>query len=317
MMPLIVILGPTCVGKTAVALELAALLNAEIISADSRQIYKGMDIGTAKVSLEEQKLLPHHLINLVNPDESFTLADYVIKAEAAIKEIQSRGRVPLMVGGTGLYIRAFTEGYAIPMAPPDHLLREELNKEAGDLGPLVLHKKLLGVDPEAAGKLHPNDFRRISRALEVFRSTGVPISEWQKRRRRSLENGTDNEFDVIKFGLTMDRDKLYGKINARLEEQIHDGLLEEVRHLLAQGYAPSLPAFKTFGYQELIDYLEGKYLFEKGIELVKRNTRRFAKRQWTWFRRESNVEWIEVTDAMPLSKIAKIVFLNIKKVLGR
>lgn len=319
-MNVIVITGPTCVGKTATALKLAALIDAEIISADSRQVYRGMDIGTAKVSKEERERVPHHLIDVADPDEPFSVADFVKLAETAIKDIESRGKIPLIVGGTGLYIRVLTEGYAIPFVPPDNEIRKQLAKEAQVFSCQSLYKELLIVDPQAASKLHPNDFRRVSRALEVYRTTGVPISQFQQQTRisyRHNNNGEGQNNDVFKFALTIERDGLYEKINNRVDDQIKIGLLEEVRGLLAKGFSPSLRAFQTFGYQELIAYLEGRYSLEEGIELIKRNTRRFAKRQWTWFRREPNVKWIEVTDKTPSIEIAETIFKQYKKKTGR
>ena len=320
MKPLIVIAGPTCVGKTATALELATLLNAEVISADSRQVYRGMDIGTAKVSKEEREHVPHHLIDVVNPDELFSVADFVKHAEAAIKEIESRGKIPLIVGGTGLYVRVLTEGYAIPTVPPDNEIRKQLAKEAQVFNCQSLHKELAVVDPETASKIHPNDFRRVSRALEVYRTTGIPISQLKRQKRIvSMHNGNgeNQENNVFKFALTIERNELYEKIDNRADDQIKMGLLEEVRGLLAQGYSPSLRAFQTFGYQELIPYLEGLYSLEEGIYRIKRNTRRFAKRQWTWFKQEPNVQWIEVTDKTPSREIAETIFKQYKKKTGR
>lgn len=293
--PVVAILGPTAVGKTAAALELASLLGAEVLSADSRQVYRGMDIGTAKVSAEDRERVPHHLVDLVNPDEPFTLADYLDRAAAVMEEVARRGKIPLVVGGTGLYIRALTEGYAVPRTPPDAEFRALLAEEARLLGTAALHRRLAARDPAAAGKLHPNDFRRVTRALEVHRATGTPISTWQR---------ADAPPRVHKLGLTMDREDLYRRIDARIDDQIRRGLLDEVRALLDRGYPPDLAAFETFGYRELIGHLSGAYPLEKGIALVKRNTRRFAKRQFTWFRREPRVEWLEVTRSSSWRELA-------------
>lgn len=312
MISLVVLAGPTCVGKTITSLELAPLLNAEIISCDSRQIYKGMDIGTAKVSHDDRKKVPHHLIDLINPDESFTLADYIESAEKTINEIVARKKVPLLVGGTGLYIRALTEGYAVPLVPPNYFFRTELEEDAQKHGVQVLYKRLSLIDPVSASKLHSNDLRRIIRALEVYHATGMPISRWQSQNRLF------KNYRVIKFGLTMDRMDLYNRINDRVCSQIKDGLVEEVKVLLSLGYSPNLAAFKTFGYQELIPYLHGIYSLEKGIELIKRNTRRFAKRQWTWFKKEPDLSWIEIIEIkdIPWRRLANNIYIEYCKKIG-
>ncbi len=282
---LVALCGPTGVGKTAVAVELARRLGAEIVAADSRTVYRRMDIGTAKPTPEQQALVPHHLLDVADPDMVFTLADYRQLALAAIDQIFARHTIPMLVGGTGLYVRAVVDGLAIPGVPPNWKLRSEL-EETERQTPGVLHQRLKTVDPVAAARIHPRNVRRLIRALEVFEETSQPITAAQQH--------TSPPFDVIQIGLTMDRNALYAQINQRVDAQLNAGLVDEVKSLLAQGYDRFLPALQGLGYKELIDYLDGKVSLEDARRRLKANTRRFAKRQFTWFRKDPRIRWVEV-----------------------
>jgi tRNA dimethylallyltransferase len=289
--PLIVICGPTAVGKTAASLVLAELLGGEIVAADSRTIYRGMDIGTAKPTPEDRARVPHHCLDLADPDETMTLATYRRMADDAIAGIRKRGRVPLLVGGTGLYIRAVVDGFAIPAVAPDPGLRARLEQEEAQV-PGTLHSRLQRVDPIAAGRIHPRNVRRLIRALEVFDHTGQAISMLQRQ--------SDSVGQAVQVGLTMDRDALYRRIDARVDEQLRGGgLAEEVTGLLAHGYDPGLPAMQGLGYKELVPFLRGRVDLAEATRHLRRNTRRFAKRQYTWFRRDSRVRWLDVDDLPP------------------
>ena len=287
-------MGPTAVGKTQVSLKLADTLHGEIASLDSRQVYRYMDIGTAKPTKREMKKVAHHLIDIVYPDEKFTAADYGRNGRETVKEIIERKKQPIVVGGSGLYLKALIEGFFSygsktgegPRA--DERLRERLRKEESRFGPYHLFEKLKEVDPKAAQKIHPNDSVRIIRALEVYELTGKPISSLQ-------EKGDYEPFerDFIKVGLSLDRKKLYERIDQRVEKMISKGLLDEVKGLKEKGYSRELKAFKTVGYQELFSHLEGEMDFPSAVERIKLNTRRYAKRQLTWFRKDGQIRWLD------------------------
>ncbi len=283
---LTVLCGPTAVGKTALAVELAASVDAEIICADSRTIYREMDIGTAKPTRAQRTRVPHHLLDVANPDQVFTLADFQRLARAAIEGVRARGRIPLVVGGTGLYIRGIVDDLAVPHVPPQPDLRAQLEAEERAHGPGHLHTRLAALDPAAASRIHPRNVRRLIRALEVTTIAARPISTLQR-------TGTPRAATLI--GLTMDRDTLYRAIDARVDAQIADGLVDEVRGLLARGITHDLPAMQGLGYKELGGWLGGAYTFDEAVRLLKRNTRRYAKRQLTWFRGDPRVQWIDVT----------------------
>jgi tRNA dimethylallyltransferase len=287
--PLIAILGPTAVGKSALALELAQELRGEIVSADSRQVYRGMDIGTAKPSAAEQRRVPHHLIDLVNPDEPFTLAEYQHRAYATIAQIHARGNIPFLVGGTGLYVRAVLEGLAIPRVAPDPERRKQLEREEA----LGLHARLQQLDPVAAAKIEPRNKRRVIRALEVCAAAGKPISELQTLHAP--------DYRVLRIGLTMPRAELYARINARVDQMIAAGLIEEVRALIARGYAPKLPALSGLGYRQIAAYLNGTSTQAEAIDILKRDTRRFVHHQYSWFRLDDpRIRWFDLsTDQTP------------------
>lgn len=300
--PLVVICGPTAVGKTAASVAFAEQIGAEIIAADSRTIYRFMDIGTAKPTAEQRRAVTHHLLDIADPDEVVTLATYRRLATEAIAQIRGRGRTPLLAGGTGLYIRAVVEGFAIPAVPPDRDLRRRL-EETEQRTPGTLHARLTAVDPEAAARIHPRNTRRLIRALEVHEHTGRPISHLQQRG--------DPIGRTVQVGLTMEREGLYRQVDARVDEQIAAGLVEEVRSLLARGYAPSLPSMSGLGYKEIVEHLQGGSPIEEAIRVLKRNTRRFAKRQYTWFRADPRIRWIGVDGLRP-DEVARAIHAMIE-----
>lgn len=283
----LVIVGPTGVGKTQVSLELADILNGEIVSLDSRQVYKYMDIGTAKPTKEEMKKVAHHLIDIVYPDEKFTAADYGKRAREVIKEIIKREKQPIVVGGSGLYLKALIKGF-FQGPKGDEKLRERLKEEESKFGPDYLFERLKEVDPKAALRIHPHDSVRIIRALEVHELTGKPITLLQ-------EQGSYEPFEMefAKIGLTLERKKLYERIDRRVEKMMREGFLDEVKGLKEKGYPTGLKAFRTVGYQELFSYLEGKIDFPQAVETIKLNTRRYAKRQVTWFRKDKEIKWLD------------------------
>lgn len=281
---MIFIVGPTGVGKTQLAIQLARRLHTEIISADSRQVYRLLDIGTAKPTLEEQRLVPHHLIDLVWPDQDFSVADYLACFRRVLKGFLAAHQIPLGVGGTGLYIRAITQGlFEGPGA--DWGLRQELEELHQKEGPLALHRRLKEVDPEAAQRIHPHDRRRIIRALEVYQLTNMPISRLQKEKTFP---GLPLPF--ISFGLTRDRQELYERIERRVDLMLEMGLVEEVKGLLERGYSEELNALQAFGYRDLIAYLQGRQGLAEALEHFKQDSKRYAKRQLTWFGKETPVE---------------------------
>lgn len=305
--PLIVILGPTAVGKTDVAIELAKKIHGEIISADSMLIYKYMDIGTAKPKLKEQQGIPHYLIDIINPDQPFSVADFLLEAEQIIKGVRQKGRIPIMVGGTALYLKAITEEFYFPETQSDWELREKLDQEAQKLGNQYVHEKLKKLDPITAGRLHPNDLRRVIRAIEIYELTGIPLSAQPRKEKRS-------NHQIIKIGLIRPREEIYTRINQRVEEMIKQGLVEEVRQLLEMGYDQYLVSMQGLGYKQILPYLKGEYSLERAVELLKRDTRHFAKRQLTWFRRDEDINWIEINKysnrLQIVEEIIKIVRLN-------
>lgn len=280
---LLIILGPTATGKSSLAIKLAKEHNGEIISADSMQVYRGMDIGTAKPTKEEQQDIPHHLIDVKDPDEPWTVSDFTSRANELISDLHREGKLPIMVGGTGLYLNSFLEGYSFPISEANPELRARLEKEEAP----ALWERLNKVDPDAAGKISKNDKKRIVRALEVFEGTGKMISKLQKR------SPITEKYDVIMVGLNMEREKLYERINERVDKMIGAGLAGEVKTLLSKGYNRKLTSMQALGYKEMIDHLEGKRPLNETVDLIKQKTRNFARRQMTWFRKFKDVKWFE------------------------
>ena len=288
-------------GKTAVALKLALAISAEIVNADSQQFYRCMDIGSSKPTAREQAAVPHHLFSIVNPDEEFNAARFMHEACRSIAEIAARGKVPLIVGGTGLYVRALTRG--LSSAPPADA---ELRRELKSLGKVELRRRLERVDPEAAGRISPNDLVRMVRALEVYELTGEPIS-----RHNSRHGFQDAPFDCLKLCLNRRREELYGRINARVEAMLSAGLVREVEKLFARGYGPELRPLGSIGYRQIVLYLQGMLTLPEAVLQIEQETRRFAKRQLTWLRHDSDNIWIELPAAEPeILPLAK-KFLNV------
>ncbi|MEW9033402.1 MAG: tRNA (adenosine(37)-N6)-dimethylallyltransferase MiaA [Planifilum fimeticola] len=284
--PLLVIVGPTAVGKTSLSLSLAGAFRGEIVSGDSMQVYRHMDIGTAKVTAEEREKIPHHLIDIVDPDHPFTVEEYQRLAREAIEDIQRRGRLPILVGGTGLYIQSVTHGYLLPGVEGNPELREKLHRFADEEGNEKLWEKLKAVDPETAVRLHPNDRRRIIRALEVYEGTGIPFSKLQRK--------SSPRYDMLWIGLTMSRERLYERINRRVDRMMAEGLVEEVEALRNKGYHRDLTSMQALGYKEIMMYLDGEISREEAVEAIKRGTRKYAKRQLSWFRRIPEIHWFDV-----------------------
>lgn len=284
-MKMAIVGGPTAVGKTDLMVEVCEEINAEIVSMDSRQIYRYMDIGTAKPTPEQRKRVPHHMIDILDPDEYYNAFLYRKDSLKAVEAILKRGKIPVYVGGTGLYADALVRGI-FEGAPADENIRKEL-RELERREPGILRKMLEEFDPEAATRIHPNDLKRTIRALEVYMKTGRRISELQKETK-----GDDRFFIIV---LTRERYDLYDRINRRVDRMIEMGLVDEVKRLLSMGYSKDLNSMKTIGYKEVIEYLEGKYDFEKMVHLIKRNTRHFARRQIIWFKRYENAIWYNLT----------------------
>ncbi|HHZ20681.1 MAG TPA: tRNA (adenosine(37)-N6)-dimethylallyltransferase MiaA [Firmicutes bacterium] len=284
-----VLVGPTAVGKTELSIRLAEALGAEILSADSMQIYKYMDIGTAKPTPAERRGIPHHLLDLVTPDQPFSVAEYQKSFQSVEKAVRARNRIPLVTGGTGLYIRAVTRQFRIPAPPADPQLRKELQERLEQEGNQRLHDELRRVDPAAAQRIHVNDGRRIIRALEVFIGSGKPFSTWLEDAQQPINSGT------VMIGLNRDRNELYQRIDLRVEQMLRRGLLDEVKMLLDRGYSPELTSMQGLGYKELVPVIQGTVSLEDAVELLKRRTRNYAKRQLTWFRSEP-VVWFELKD---------------------
>jgi len=289
--PIVIILGPTAVGKTGLSIEIAKRLDAEIISADSMQVYKYMNIGTAKPIEKERQGVPHYLLDVVYPDEDFNVSLYKELADKRIKEVHSRGKLPLIVGGTGLYINSLIYSMNFSEAKGSTEYRKHLTALVDERGKDWLHNELFLVDPESAKRLHPNDTRRIIRALEVHHITGKPISN-----QSNTIYGNTSDYTVTLIGLTMERKTLYERIDRRVDEMISNGLLDEVRWLVERGYGMHLNSMQGLGYKEIIQYLVGRRTLIESIYILKRDTRRFAKRQFTWFRRLPHVNWVDVSD---------------------
>lgn len=293
---LVVLVGPTAVGKSKVAIGLAQRLDGEVVTADSMQVYKGLDIGTDKPTLAERQGVPHHLIDILSPDERFNVAQYRIKAHEVIAEIHQRGKLPILSGGTGLYVKAVLDEFLFPDEGADLALRHELEQEALTHGPHRLHRRLAEIDPPTARRLHPNDVRRVIRAIEVYETTGRPLSE-------HLVNAASEKprYRTVMIGLTRPRPVLYRRIEERVDRQIRRGLVDEVRGLMEK-YEDLPVARQALGYKEISAYLSGEVTLERAIEILKRDTRRYAKRQFTWFRRDPRIVWFDLEELSPLEK---------------
>ncbi|GAC40744.1 tRNA (adenosine(37)-N6)-dimethylallyltransferase MiaA [Paenibacillus popilliae] len=285
------LVGPTAVGKTKLSLDVAHAFECEIISGDSMQVYRGMDIGTAKLPPEERRGIPHHLMDIHDPDYAFSVAEFQERCRHLIDDITARDRLPFLVGGTGLYVESVCYRFEFSDAGSDEAFRREMREMALVYGPEALHAKLQAVDPVTANRLHPNDQRRIVRALEVYHLTGQTLSAQLAGQQKA------SPYDMCFIGLTMERQLLYNRIEDRIDVMIRDGLIEEVRRLLDAGYSRQLVSMQGLGYKEIATYLENEVSLEAAVERVKRDTRRFAKRQLSWFRRMQDIEWVDVSEA--------------------
>lgn len=310
MKELLILSGPTGVGKTDISIKLALKLNGEIISCDSMQIYKYMDIGSAKISKAEMKGVKHHLLDIINPDESFNAALYKQLASKTINDIQERGKLPILVGGTGLYINSLIYNYDFTQARRDDEYRNFLELQALDKGKQYVHEMLKQVDMKSYETLFPNDLKRVIRALEVFKMTGKTIY--------SFNEGKNDEFLGIPyllhyFVLTMDRTKLYDRINKRVDSMLEEGLIDEVKNLKHMGYTTSMQSMKGIGYKEILYYLEGKLSLTEAIELIKKGSRNYAKRQLTWFRKDTRANWINKDEFNSENEIVEKIIEMVKR----
>jgi tRNA dimethylallyltransferase len=302
----IIIVGPTCSGKTSLSLNLAEKLNTEIISADSRQIYKELNIGTAKPTKIELQSIPHHLIDFLNPTENYSASKFEKDSIEIIKQIHAKNKIPIVVGGSGLYIKALVDGI-FDSVDNDENFRNEILLKREEFGNKYLFNELEKVDPESASSLLPQNWKRIIRALEVFHITGEPIWKHQKDYVR------DVNFNFLQFGINWERKILYENIEARVDEMIEKGLVDEIKSLLIKGYSRELNALNTVGYKELIDFFDDNISFERAIELIKRNTRRYAKRQMTWFRKDDGIKWFDVTKRDEINLIVESITSHLVK----
>lgn len=302
MRPLIAIVGPTAVGKTDLAMALADRLSIEVVNADSRQVYRHMDIGTSKPSKEDRARVQHHLVDVASPDEDFSLATYLHLAKDAVETVAARGRIPLIVGGTGLYLWSLVEGWQVPEVPPDHNYRKSIEELAGTQGSASVHDELARIDPVAAAQIHPRNLRRVIRALELFRATGTLPSEllW---RKGSVPAGS------VIIGVGLDRSRLFAMADARVDRMIGQGFPEEVSSLLNMGFSPSLPAMTSIGYREMAEHVLGRIDLETAVAQIKRETRRLIRRQHAWFRpADERITWLDYgTPAAALGDAARII----------
>lgn len=285
--PLIVLTGPTAVGKTELSIQLAKRVNGEIISADSMQVYRHMDIGSAKIRPEEMQGIPHHLIDILEPDEEFHVVRFQEYAKKYIRQIQERGHIPILTGGTGFYIQAVLYDIDFTETTGDSAYRRQLEELAKERGASYLHQKLREVDPASADSIHANNVKRVIRALEYYRATGEPIS-----RHNEQEREKPSPYQFTYFVLNDTRSHLYERIDRRVDQMLKEGLIDEVRCLKGMGFTRDMVSMQGLGYKEILDYLEGIYTLEEAVYILKRDTRHFAKRQLTWFKRERDVDWI-------------------------
>jgi len=308
MKDLFILAGPTGIGKTKISIDIAKELNGEIISADSMQIYKKMDIGSAKISSEEMNGVKHHLIDFLDPSESFSVAEFSNLAKESIEEISSANHLPMLVGGTGLYINSLIYNYSFAETNKDEAYRKELEQLALEKGVDYVHEMLKEVDEVSYNKLYPNDLKRVIRALEVYKVTGIPISEAAKN-----DEIFNIPYKVYYYVLNMNREKLYERINYRVDLMIEAGLLEEVIRLEKEGYTTDMQSMKGIGYKELLQYLHGEVSKEKAIENIKQFSRNYAKRQLTWFRKDPRVKWVDKDDFSNDKDIAKFIINDFKE----
>ncbi|CRZ34356.1 tRNA dimethylallyltransferase [Herbinix hemicellulosilytica] len=306
--PLIILTGPTAVGKTSLSISLAKAVDGEIISADSMQVYKYMDIGTAKITPEETEGIPHYLISEFEPDEEFNVVKFQEYAKKYIKAIHDKNKIPILVGGTGFYIQAVLYDIEFEETSPDNSYRDELAELAEKYGPQFLHDMLAKADPASAKAIHPNNVKRVIRALEYIKHTGEPISAHNEAQRKK-----ESPYLYRYFVLNKDREKLYESINKRVDIMIDKGLVDEVKRLRDMGYTKDMVSMQGLGYKEIIDYLEGNCTLEEAIYTIKRDTRHYAKRQLTWFKREKDVIWINKDDFESEKDILEFILENLRR----
>jgi len=288
--PVLALIGPTAIGKTSLSLSISKRFNCEIVSVDSMQVYRYMDIGTAKATAAERRQARHHLLDIVDPDDAYNAARFVGDCLAAIDDIHRRGAIPLLTGGTGLYLAALKKGL-FESPPADSAIREQLRADCREKGADTLYEKLRASDPESAGRIHPNDTTRIIRALEVYLASGVTMTEHRKRQQSQTKHPEFSSFCTI--GLTCDRDLLYKRIGQRTEQLFELGLENEVRDLLGRGYRPDLASMQSIGYRHMLNYISGDWDLSQCVEQLARDTRHYAKRQFTWFNRDETIAWFD------------------------
>lgn len=312
MKPLIILTGPTAVGKTALSIRLAKAIGGEIISADSMQVYRRMDIGSAKITKEEMMGIPHHLIDVLEPDEEFNVTVFQKLAKAAVEEIYSRGNIPIVAGGTGFYIQALLNDIDFTENGEDTSIRDELEALAKEKGAEYLHGMLLAIDPESAEQIHANNKKRVIRAIEYYRQTGERISEHNKRERQK-----ESPYEFLYYVVNTDRDILYQRIDQRVDEMMKQGLVQEVKELKDSGCTRDMVSMQGLGYKEILDYLQGECTLSDAVYLLKRDTRHFAKRQITWFKRERDVKWLNLPDFNnDLDKVLETMIQEINETYG-
>lgn len=308
---LVLIAGPTGVGKTAVSVELAKKMNTQIISCDSMQVYRGMDIGTAKVTKEEAAGIVHHMTDIIEPDEVFSVCDYVKQAAAVIDDMSKRGMIPLIVGGTGLYADSLIKGIDFDgEAPADEKYRREMEEIAEQKGALYIHSILESVDKESAETIHPNNVKRVIRALEYHHATGMKISDYNKKTKE-----IESPYDSVRLYLTRDRENLYKRIDRRVDIMLADGLEDEVRILWRKGLGGKT-SLQALGYKEFIEYFEGRCTYDTAIEMIKQQSRRYAKRQLTWFSRDREGIWINMDEFSAPGDASEKCYSIVKERLG-
>ncbi|MBI3923389.1 MAG: tRNA (adenosine(37)-N6)-dimethylallyltransferase MiaA [Armatimonadetes bacterium] len=314
--PLLVIVGPTAVGKTELSIEVAERLAGEIVSGDSAQVYRHMDLGTAKPTAAQRLRVAHHLLDIVDPEEDYNVARFQRDAAESIAQIAGRGRLPLLVGGTGLYVQAVVDGLSLPAAPPDPVFREQMRDRAAREGADSLHRQLKLVDPVSAVRIHPNDLKRVIRALEVFHLTGSPLSSFQTTGMAPptdtgmcLDQSTSSRYNAAIVGVFRSRQSLYSRIEHRIDAMLSAGFLEEVQHLKRRGCHLGMTSMQSLGYRHGLLYLNGEISFDTLTTLWKRDTRRFAKRQFTWFGRDRRVNWFDLESMEQEEVVTRILDL--------
>lgn len=304
---IVAVCGPTASGKTALSIEIAKQFDGEIISCDSMQIYKKMDIGTAKPSVEEQGGIVHHMIDIISPDENYNVVSFKEDAEEVIDDILSRGKLPVLVGGTGLYMDSVLNNVKFVEDKADMKQREELTKLSEEMGYEYMHNMLKEIDPESAEKIHPNNIRRVIRAIEIYKTTGETMTEANEKSKQAPK------YDALIFGLMWDREVLYDRINRRVDIMIENGLVEEVKSLKDSGLEKNLTSMQAIGYKEFYEYFEGIISFSDAVEKIKQESRRYAKRQMTWLKRNDKINWLMLQNGYNLNKIYEQCFTMIKK----